>query len=669
VGTTDSPGWYRDFDEFPWEAPSEHLCRSLLMYLGNVNTPTMLMTGVLDPRMPMPQTEGVLPGAEDGGRPHRLLPRLPGLGRPRGGRSASRALALACALGVWGCGGAGPARPSSPSGPVAPAGSVPVEPAPIRAGRASPPGTYGELDVVHYDVVLGLPAPGGTVLEGVATLRVRPVRAGLPSAVLDFTGLAVLGVTVDGAPVEADHAAGRLAVPLPPGAGPTDTLSIRVEYRGTPDDGLIVGPDARGRAAAFVDNWPNRARFWLPSVDHPSDKATASLTVFAPEGRRVVANGLPVEQDGPAPPAPDGSPRRKWKWRTDVPVSTYNLVFGAARLEAVPLGVAACGLAPASPRPDGCVELSAWLYPEDVAQASRSFRRAAEMVDFYAELVGPYPFEKLAHVQAATRFGGMENASAIFYSDEALARGTDMDGTVAHETAHQWFGDSVTEADWPELWLSEGFATYFGHLFLQRAEGEDDFRRRMEEDRDQVLGSEDVLRPVIDREEEDLFALLNANNYPKAGWVLHMLRGTLGDEVFFRGIRAYYARFAGGTVTTDDLRRVMEEVSGVELGWFFRQWLEEPGYPVLSVRHRWDAVAGEVALTVRQEQDGAWPTFRLPLELELISGEGEPQRHRVELGAREETFRFKADRPLRGVVLDPDGWVLHGTRQASERRP
>ena len=564
--------------------------------------------------------------------------------------------AMRAAVALW----AGVAAALAAPGPVRAQSAA--EPAPIRAGRAAPPGTYGELDVVHYDAVLGLPTPGGTVVDGVATLRVRPAREGVSQAVLDFTGLAVLGAAVDGVAVEARYGEGRLAIPLPPGAGPADTFSIRVEYRGTPDDGLILGLDARGRPAAFVDNWPNRARFWLPSVDHPSDKATATLTVYAPEGWRVVSNGAPLVQGGEAPPAADGSPRRSWTWSTGVAVSTYNLVFGAARMEVVSLGTAACGRAPASARADGCVELSAWLYPEDTAQARVSFRRAPEMVDFYSELVGPYPFEKLAHVQAATRFGGMENASAIFYSDEALAGGEDMEGTVAHETAHQWFGDSVTEADWPELWLSEGFATYFGNLFFERAEGEADFRRRMEEDRSQVLASEDVRRPVIDREEEDLFALLNVNNYPKGGWVLHMLRGILGDDAFFRGIRSYYARFAGGTATTEDLRRAMEEASGTELGWFFRQWLEAPGYPVLSVTHRWEADVGEVAVTVRQEQDDMWPTFRLPVELELHCQDGTAERHHVELTGREETFRFQASGPVRGVVLDPDGWVLHGSR-------
>ena len=564
-----------------------------------------------------------------------------------GGRKAVR-VGVALALGVCAAVGASPARGQSVSG----------EPQPIQAGRAAPAGTYGDVDVIHYDAVVGLPAPGGAVVDGVATLTLRATRLGVSAAVLDFTGLAVTGVSVNGVSVDARHATGRLSVPLPAGAGPADTFAVRIAYRGTPDDALYLGDNVHGHAVAFVDNWPNRTRFWLPTVDHPSDKATASFTVYAPEGWRVISNGRLVAENEPAEPAVDGSPRRAWRWRTDVAVSPYNLVFGAADMEVRPLGLAACGSAPASPRPDGCVEVSAWLFPEDVAQADISFRRAAEMVDFYTDLIGPYPFEKLAHVQSATRFGGMENASAIFYTEEGLASGRSMEGTVAHETAHQWFGDSATEADWPELWLSEGFATYFGHLFFEQAEGVADFRRRMEEDRRDVLASADVRRPVIDREEQDLFALLNDNNYPKGGWVLHMLRGILGDETFFQGIRRYYAAFAGKNATTRDLQAAMEAVSGRDLGWFFHQWLEEPGYPGLSLAQSWDAAAGEVVVTVRQTQDAAWPTFRLPLEIEVRPDAGPSARHAVELTERTQTFRFRSAGPARQVALDPDGWVL-----------
>ena len=535
---------------------------------------------------------------------------------------------------------------------------IPSEPHPIQPGLAAPPGSYGDLDILHYEVEITLPEPGGRAIEGVATLTFRPTRAGVAEAVLDFTGLAVLEARVDGFPVAARHQAGRLAVPLPPNVGPSDTLRLTVAYQGTPDDGLILGANVHGYPSAFVDNWPNRTRFWLPSVDHPSDKATASITVQAPASWKVVANGREVGEPEAAPPAPDGSPRLSWRWETTAPLSTYNLVFGAAAMEVLPLGLAACGSAPLSPRPDGCVEVTAWLFPEDTAQASLSFRNAAAMADFYTELVGPFPFEKLAHVQSATRFGGMENASAIFYSERDLASGQNLEATVAHETAHQWFGDQVTEAEWSELWLSEGFATYFGHLYFEASEGKDRLRGLMEEDRREILASPDVSRPVIDREERNLFGLLNVNTYPKAGWVLHMLRGMLGDETFFRGVRRYYTEFAGRNATTEDFRSVLESESGEELGWFFTQWLEMPGFPRLSVQSSWDETAGEEVVVVRQHPRSGWPVFRLPMELEVVGSDGRAARFSVVLTDQEQSFRLSTPGPAVAVVLDPDGWVL-----------
>jgi aminopeptidase N len=534
-----------------------------------------------------------------------------------------------------------------------------TEPPPIPAGRASAPGTYGDLDVVHYDLELSLPDPGGRRISGTAVLTLRTTHTGVKRAVLDFTGLAVDAVTVQGAAVRAEYRDGRLSVPLPDGATPADTFLVEVRYEGTPDDGLIFHRNVHGSPGVFADNWPNRARFWFPSVDDPSDKATASFTVHAPASWVVVANGEEVGDPEPYQ-APGRGPQRTWRWAIHEPVSVYNLVVGAAKMIRIPVGTAACGLAPASPRDDGCVQVSAWLFPEDTAQASRSFRRAPEMVDYYAGLIGPYAFEKLAHVQSATRFGGMENASAIFYAEDGLAAGRDVEGTVAHETAHQWFGDEVTEADWPELWLSEGFATYFGHLFFEHADGEGEFRRRMEESRRDYLSSGVTGQAVIDRDQNDLFELLNANNYPKGAWVLHMLRGILGDDVFFRGIRDYYARFAGKNATTADLRQVMEAASGQDLRWFFHQWLEEPGYPVLRMAWQWRSAEQEVEITVTQTQDASWPTFRLPMKVEVVDSAGAVTRHEVEIQGRIQRVRLPATSAPAAVRLDPDHQVLLG---------
>ena len=505
------------------------------------------------------------------------------------------------------------------------------------------------VDVLDYDLEVRLPDPGGTRIEGRARLTLAPGPA--VEAVLDFTGLAIREVTLDGREAKASYTDGLLGIALDPGGASGDPRLVEVVYEGTPDDGLILGENVHGRPSAFVDNWPNRARFWFPSVDHPRDKATASLTIHAPESWVVVANGRPLGK----PVTADGT--RTWSWRTDVAVSAYNLVFGAAEMTVVPVGLAACGRAPASSRADGCVEVSAWLFAEDTDQATISFGRAADMVDFYSELVGPYLFEKLAHVQSATRFGGMENASAIFYSERQLASGSSIEGTVAHETAHQWFGAAVTESDWAELWLSEGFATYFGHLYFESREGVGDFRRRLEGSRRSYLESAVTENPIVARY-DNLFDQLNRNNYPKGGWVLHMLRGIMGDDGFFRGIRDYYANHAGTAVTSAAFAADMAGAAGEDLGWFFGQWLHEPGYPVLDVEHEWDAAAGEVAVTVRQLQDRSWPTFRLPMELEIVDGQGGAERHRIELTERSHAFRFSAAGPARAVRADPDGWVL-----------
>jgi aminopeptidase N len=301
-----------------------------------------------------------------------------------------------------------------------------------------------------------------------------------------------------------------------------------------------------------------------------------------------------------------------------------------------------------------------------VERAEPSFRRAAQMVDHFTDLIGPFPFEKLANVQSATRFGGMENASAIFYSEQGIASGRNIEGTVSHEIAHQWFGDAVTEASWHHLWLSEGFATYFGAQFFEAADGVEAFRERMEQSRRRVVSSEDVERPIHDPEVTDLFALLNDNNYPKGGWVLHMLRGIVGDDAFFAGIREYYRRNLHSAVLTEDFRDVMEEASGRDLDWFFQQWIYEPGYPTFETEQRWapsgPGSAGTLELTVRQVQRAEWPTYRVPMEILVVSG-GENLRRSIEVTEREQTFRFEnlPSEPME-VLLDPDGWVLDGGR-------
>ena len=532
------------------------------------------------------------------------------------------------------------------------------EPAPIEAGLASPPARYVDdgIDVRHYEIELSLPDGAGAI-TGWVEIELR-ATAPIDHVVLDFTGLRIDGVAVDGAPAEAwAHVDGLLSVPVPP-ASSGETRTLEISYGGVPDDGLILGETVHGAPSAFVDNWPNRTRFWLPSVDHPSDKATARITVHAPAAWSVIANGREAKPAAPTAAevrGPEVGPRRTWVYETDVDHPSYTLVVGGAEMVVDTLGYGACGRAPASPRADGCVAVSTWLFPESAGRGGVSFRRAVEMIDFFSELVGPFPYEKLAHVQSATRFGGMENSSAIFYSQQGIASGRDMEGTVSHETAHQWFGDSVTEKDWSHLWLSEGFATYFGALFFEHTDGPQALQTRMAEAMATYLASADTARPVVD-DRPDLFGMLNRNSYQKGGVVLHMLRRELGDEAFFEAVREYSRIYRNATADTDDFRRVVEDVTGREMGIFFRQWLHAPGYPVLAVET--ETGADGLRIHIRQTQAAPSPHFHIPIDV-AVTWEGGAFRETVRSTGETVTIRVPDAPADARVVLDPEGWLLH----------
>jgi aminopeptidase N len=417
----------------------------------------------------------------------------------------------------------------------------------------------------------------------------------------------------------------------------------------------VIGENVHGERGAFGDNWPNRARFWFPSIDHPSQKATVSFQVTAPPGWRVLADGRRADAPAHHAPPADGV----WRYELPVPIPTYLMVIGAARFAVGTIdGCADGGIAHA--RPDRCVPVTSWTFPPDSAHGMQVFRRAGEMIRFYSDLVAPYPYTKLAHAQAATRFGGMENAGAIFYSEQAIADRRDLEGTVAHETAHQWFGNSVTPADWPHLWLSEGFATYYGALFFEHADGADAFRQRIAAIQRGYLQSQVRHLAMVDTVRipgDNLLGLLNANSYQKGGAVLHMLRGLLGDDVFFDGVRRYYAAHAHGTAVSADLRRALERQAGTDLRWFFDQWVFSPGHPVLRFDWRWDDAAGEVVVELEQTQQRDWPTFRLPVELAFATPAGEVRRT-AEMRERRQTFRFPLPAPPARATLDPAGWLL-----------
>ena len=426
---------------------------------------------------------------------------------------------------------------------------------------------------------------------------------------------------------------------LPHGKHAGDTLHTVIRYHGYPRDGLVIRTDSAGHRTVFADNWPDRVHLWLPLQDAPSDKATVDFHVEVPASMRVVANGTLVKIDTLA------YGRRVWSFHLAERIPPYGMVIGAGDLAFTPLPDAACEVK--------CVPITVVTYPQDSAWAVNGpFHRAGDMVDFFSRYVGPFPYERLDHVESTTIFGGMENPTAIFYDDGAYASHRLSESTVAHETAHQWFGDAVTEDDWHHLWLSEGFATYFSALWVRHADGDSAFRATMARAARAVFGSKATARPILDSAATDLMGLLNSNNYPKGAWVLHSLRGLMGDSAFAAGIRDYYRSFRDSTALSSDFAAVMSRAAGQDLSWYFRQALTQPGYPRLDVHWSW--ARGRLTLRVRQTQPEAWGLYRLPGLIVSVDGRELP----VTVEGRETTVTLDVPKRPGTVTLDPDGWWL-----------
>ena len=504
------------------------------------------------------------------------------------------------------------------------------------------------IDVVDYDITLTLPDTGAHI-RGDATLTLRRT-APVDSLVLDLRALRVTQVHVNGRARRFRRTDSTIHVAL--FNRDSGAVRVRVIYDGRVTDGLIVRRDSLRRWTYFGDNWPNRARFWIPSVDHPSDKATVSWTVRGPRGRTVVANGSLVET------RMTGSGRAArvvTRWRQAQPIPTYLMVIAAAPMVHLDLGESACGLA----EHRRCVRQSAYVAPERRAILPGNFARADDILTYFASVIGPYPYEKLAHLQSTTRFGGMENATAIFYDDNLYRRGGPGEGLIAHETAHQWFGNAVTEREWPHLWLSEGFATYFAALWTRYAHGDSAFAAEMTRIRRVILDDTVAVprRPVIDTMETNLLGLLNRNSYQKGGWVLHMLRSQLGDTAFVGALREYFRMHKHGTALTPDLRARFEAASGRDLKQFFDQWLRRPGYPELDVTWATDSAAGMIEIGIVQAE--RFGSFEFPLRLALTDSSGMTRRVEFAVPAQPESrLVLPISGPVARVDVDPDVELL-----------
>ena len=502
------------------------------------------------------------------------------------------------------------------------------------------------VDAQHYTFKLTLLTTDTNEITGEATVRLRVVKPDTREVFLDLVtpmpdgkGMTVAAVTREGKPVTFTHANNRVRLPID-GVSAGEDVTYTIAYRGIPANGLRLLNNIHGERTAFSENWFNQARQWLPTIDHVADKATGEFIITTRAEYQVVGNGALVEELD----LPNGLRRTHWSQKT--PISTWLYALGVARF-VVQHGPVVRG-----------VPLSFWAFPQDSEKGLAALQREARgSFEFFSDRVGPYQYDKLAHVQAAGMGGGMESATNIFYGEKGVTAGN---APVVHETAHQWFGNAVTENDWNDVWLSEGFATYFTLLYTEHAHGRDAFVEGVRRSRDNVLRTEKSSpnTPVVhvNFNESGRGGPNTGLSYQKGSWVLHMLRDRIGTDNFWRGIRAYYRAHVNGVATTDDLRRAMEEASDQDLASFFKQWLNRSGVPAIEGTWRYDAAAKGIVVTIRQIQ--ATEPYEFPLDIGVTPASGPMRVVEMQVKGRESSMTIPADVEPAGVTLDPNVWLL-----------
>jgi aminopeptidase N len=512
---------------------------------------------------------------------------------------------------------------------------------------------------LHYDVELNF----DDQLSGFASARTRisveVLAQTLNTIDLDFGDLPIDSVVVSDKPARFERTSETLNIQLAPAAKRGDKLAVTVTYHGHPKDGLIFAKDRDGNTSATGDNWPNRVHYWIPSLDHPSAKATVSFSISAPQRYEVIANGKFVTLTGNAATS-------HWKFEEAKAIPPYCMIVTVNQGAIINT-------------PYEAVPLIYDVPQKDRDYAPKGFSPAGPSLSFFSQTIAPYPYEKLALIIGATRFGGMENSSAIVFTSTLFdQRSTDfsaptgnsaaissrfgiptrIESVVAHEIAHQWFGDSVTESTWADLWLSEGFATYFAGLFIQKHDGEDAFRGYMRDAARRYFNFEkQAASPIHDTETKDLMALLNPNNYEKGAWVLHMLRSRLGDEAFFRGLRDYYNAHKEANATTEDLRAALEKSSGKDLKEFFTRWVYGSGHPRYELG--WGSMerASVTSVTIRLNQLQAGDAFLDPVPIEFTVN-GQKVRQMIVPTGKSNTVTIQLPANPSAAIIDPDETLL-----------
>ncbi len=506
-----------------------------------------------------------------------------------------------------------------------------------------------EYDVHHTKIMIKVEIDSETV-EGVVTHRISPFSTDFTTLSLDCEDMIVTKVTLGYTkPLEFDQSETKLKIFLDQTYSFEDTFSVSIAYHGTPTRGLyFVHPDSvypEKHAQAWTQGEQMENHHWVPLYDYPNDRATFETYLTVKKPYVAVSNGELVS-------VKDRGQTRTYHWRENSPMVSYLISFAVGNYQKVSDSL-------------GDLPVDYWVYPEHSREdALRSFGKTPQMIQVFSDITNYfYPYEKYDQILIEDfMWGGMENVTLTHQTDRTMHYETSRpdhtsDGLVAHELAHQWFGDLLTTRNWANIWLNEGITSFMELVWVEADKGVDEMEYyRYGELKGMYWAAEMDPRPMVYFDYDDANSLFNGNVYAKGAVVMNLLRDYLGYDAFYRGLQRYVHDHALSTVETVDLKKSFEDATGKNLYWFFNQWAYRKGIPEIEASYRYDRSNQRVIIKLKQTQNVEETSlFRLPMT--LLVDDGKLHRKRVTLDALEDQFYLPSDSPPRMVIVD-EGMVI-----------
>ena len=507
-------------------------------------------------------------------------------------------------------------------------------------------------DVLHYKIEVTLHDATKSV-DGKVTTTLVPLLPALRSVVFDAGEMQIKRVvTAKGKELKFTSTSWNLSIDLDRTYSYRDTLVLSIEYSCKPRYGLTFNntdgaiPNKRPQIWSQGEDTTNR--FWFPCYDFPNDKSTSEVIGTVNAKYAFLSNGdlMSTKED-------KKMGTKTYHWKQNKPHSSYLIMIAAGEFAILRDNA-------------GKLPLEYYVYPDDTTNGWASFNVTPSMIKFFNETIGfNYPWEKYAQIILQDHFGGMENSSATTLSDswavpDARARlDNSPTSLIAHELAHQWWGDVVTCKDFRHMWLNESFASYYDPLYFEYTLGRNEFDYTMYENQRAGIRVDTTRgrKPIVSVDS------YGENLYPRGASVLHMLRFLLGDDLYRRAIKHYITKHQFQPVETNDLKVAIEEATGQNLQWFFEEWVYKAGHPIFDVSYEWKESAKQIALTVKQIQtmDSLTGVFRMPVDVEITSASGSVTK-RVGVFTKDTTFVLpSAEKPLL-VIFDKGNWLLKQLR-------